>query len=57
MTILATCTGHRALAFITDETDTNDVDPERIRRKLEVGLDVVLEEEGAEPLKVANDDG
>ena len=48
---------HRALSFITDETDTNDVDPERIRRKLEVGLDVVLEEEGAEPLKVANDDG
>ena len=48
---------HRALSFITDETDTDDVDPERIRRKLEVGLDVVLEEEGAAPLKVANDDG
>ncbi|CAN0589423.1 unnamed protein product, partial [Ectocarpus sp. 12 AP-2014] len=48
---------HRALSFITDETDTDDVNPDRIRRKLEVGLDVVLEEEGAEPLKVANDDG
>lgn len=48
---------HRALSFITDDTDINDVDPDRIRRKLEVGLDVVLEEEGAAPLKVANDDG
>ncbi|MEP5760166.1 MAG: tetratricopeptide repeat protein [Litoreibacter sp.] len=48
---------HRALSFITDETDTDDVDPERIRRKLEVGLDAVLAEEGADPLKVANDDG
>ena len=48
---------HRALSFITDETDLNDVNPDRIRRKLEVGLDVVLEEEGAPPLRVANDDG
>ena len=48
---------HRALSFVTDETDLNDVDPERIRRKLEVGLDAVLAEEGAPPLKVANDDG
>ncbi|MDJ0638107.1 MAG: tetratricopeptide repeat protein [Paracoccaceae bacterium] len=45
---------HRALSFITDDTDLNDIDPERIRRKLEVGLYQVLEEEGAEPLKVAN---
>ena len=48
---------HRALSFITEDTDPNDVDPERIRRKLEVGLDVVLEEEGAPPLTVANEDG
>ena len=43
---------HRALSF-----DPEPSDAERIRRKLEVGLDVVLEEEGAPPLKVANDDG
>jgi len=48
---------HRALSFITDDTDPNDVDPDRIRRKLEVGLDVVLEEEGAPPLTVASEDG
>ena len=48
---------HRALSFITDDTDLDDIDPERIRRKLEVGLYQVLEEEGAPPLKVANDDG
>lgn len=48
---------HRALSFITDETDQGDVDPDRIRRKLEVGLDAVLAEEGAPPLNVANDDG
>lgn len=48
---------HRALSFITDETDLSDIDPDRIRRKLEVGLYSVLEEEGAEPLRVVNDDG
>ncbi len=42
----------RALSFDPEEDDA-----ERIRRKLEVGLDVVLEEEGAAPLAVANDDG
>ena len=47
---------HRALSFITDDEPT-DADPERIRRKLEVGLDAVLAEEGAPPLEVANDDG
>ncbi|MFV2053866.1 tetratricopeptide repeat protein [Aliiroseovarius sp. YM-037] len=40
----------RALSF-----DPEEEDGERIRRKLEVGLDVVLEEEGAEPLAVANE--
>lgn len=44
----------RALSFIDpDETD-GEADPDRIRRKLEVGLDKVLAEEGAAPLKVAN---
>ncbi|MEO1454508.1 MAG: tetratricopeptide repeat protein [Pseudomonadota bacterium] len=43
---------HRALSFEPEEDDA-----ERIRRKLEVGLDVVLDEEGAPPLQVANDDG
>lgn len=46
----------RALSFIDfGETDT-EADPDRIRRKIEVGLDRVLEEEGAPPLNVANDD-
>ncbi|MCI2399561.1 tetratricopeptide repeat protein [Aliiroseovarius subalbicans] len=40
----------RALSFITDDSDLDEVKPDRIRRKLEVGLDVVLDEEGAEPL-------
>jgi tetratricopeptide (TPR) repeat protein len=45
----------RALSFIDDDTPLQDIDPDRIRRKLEVGLDQVLEEEGAPPLKVADD--
>ena len=48
---------HRALSFIDHEDASGDIDPDRVRRKLEVGLDVVLEEEGAPPLEVANDDG
>ncbi len=40
----------RALSFVTDDTDLDELNPDRIRRKLEVGLDVVLEEEGAEPI-------
>ncbi len=45
----------RALSFIdVDDTDT-EADPKRIRRKLEVGLDEVLDEEGSPPLKVANE--
>ncbi|MEM9248967.1 MAG: tetratricopeptide repeat protein [Pseudomonadota bacterium] len=43
---------HRALSFEPEEDEA-----ERIRRKLEVGLDQVLEEEGAEPLEVAGDEG
>lgn len=45
----------RALSFITDDTPLSDVDPQRIRRKLEVGLDAVLEGEGAKPLHAANE--
>ena len=44
----------RALSFIDPDEPAEDVDPDRIRRKLEVGLDKVLEEEGAPPLRVAN---
>ena len=46
---------HRALSFIDHEDASGDIDPDRVRRKLEVGLDRVLEEEGAPPLRVAND--
>ncbi|UWQ80209.1 tetratricopeptide repeat protein [Leisingera sp. S132] len=44
----------RALSFIDPEDTDGEADPERIRRKLDVGLDAVLAEEGAQPLKVAN---
>lgn len=47
---------HRALSFVDPEDDQSEADPERIRRKLEVGLDAVLAEEGAPPLDVAADD-
>ncbi|PIE12940.1 MAG: hypothetical protein CSA70_08270 [Rhodobacterales bacterium] len=47
----------RALSFVDFGEAAEDADPDRIRRKLEVGLDVVLEEEGAPPLKVAGEDG
>ncbi len=43
---------HRALSF-----DPEEVDAERIRRKLEVGLDAVLVEEGAKPITVADGQG
>ena len=45
----------RALSFIDPEDTDGEADPERIRRKLEVGLDQVLAEEGAPPLNVAQD--
>lgn len=41
----------RALSFVTEETDLDELKPDRIRRKLEVGLDKVLEEEGADPIQ------
>ncbi len=46
----------RALSFIDPDDTQSEADPDRIRRKLEVGLDQVLSDEGAPPLKVANDD-
>ncbi|APE42639.1 hypothetical protein BOO69_03790 [Sulfitobacter alexandrii] len=45
----------RAISFVDPEDDDGEADPDRIRRKLEVGLDAVLEEEGAEPLKTSSD--
>jgi predicted negative regulator of RcsB-dependent stress response len=41
---------HRALSFDPDEKDAP-----RIRRKLEIGLDAVLAEEGAPALKAVED--
>lgn len=41
----------RALSFVDLEDSDSEADPDRIRRKLEIGLDAVLAEEGAEPLK------
>ncbi|NKX36988.1 tetratricopeptide repeat protein [Rhodobacteraceae bacterium R_SAG4] len=46
----------RALSFVDPEDTDAEAKPDRIRRKLDVGLDVVLAEEGAKPLQVANDD-
>ena len=45
----------RALSFIQFKDTETEAELDRIRRKLEVGLDTVLQEEGADPLKVAND--
>ncbi|WP_245729460.1 tetratricopeptide repeat protein [Salinihabitans flavidus] len=43
----------RALSFV-DEDSAEEAKPDRIRRKLEVGLDRVLEEEGEPPLLLVN---
>ncbi|MFK7836407.1 MAG: tetratricopeptide repeat protein [Sulfitobacter sp.] len=45
----------RALSFIDEGESAEEAEPDRIRRKLEVGLDAVLEEEGAPPLRASND--
>lgn len=45
----------RALSFVDPEDTDSEAEPDRMRRKLEVGLDAVLEMEGAPPLKLAND--
>jgi tetratricopeptide (TPR) repeat protein len=47
----------RALSFIKPDDVDGEADPDRIRRKLAVGLDQVLLDEGAAPLKVATDEG
>lgn len=47
----------RALSFIDKENPSPDIDPDRIRRKLEVGLDAVLKEEGSPPLEIVDDGG
>ncbi len=47
----------RALSFVDPDDANAEADPERIRRKLEIGLDKVLAEEGAAPLRVADDGG
>ena len=47
----------RALSFIDPADTDGEADPDRIRRKLEVGLDAVLSEEGAPPIAFANDEG
>jgi len=46
----------RALSFVDPDDADAEADPDRIRRKLEIGLDAVLAEEGSPPLKVANGD-
>ncbi len=45
----------RALSFAVYGTTAEEVNVDRIRAKLDVGLDQVLAEEGAPPLQVAND--
>ncbi len=46
----------RSLSFIDYGNAAEEADPDRVRRKLEIGLDAVLEEEGAPPLRVAEDE-
>ncbi len=43
----------RALSFAEDDAEdiSNGLEPDRIRRKLEIGLDAVLAEEGAPPIR------
>ena len=45
----------RALSFVEFENTAEELDADRIRRKLAVGLDVVREENGEPPLNMAND--
>ena len=46
----------RALS-LNESEPSPDLSPDRVRRKLDVGLDEVLKEEGAAPLQVVNDGG
>ena len=45
----------RALSFASEGAGAEDIDPPRIQRKLDIGLDSVLAEEGSPPLKLAHD--
>ncbi len=45
----------RALSFVDENDPLSEAKPDRIRRKLKVGLDAVLAEEGATPLEVARE--
>jgi hypothetical protein len=45
----------RALSFIDKGQSDTEAEPDRIRRKLEIGLDEVLAEEGEPPLKAGDD--
>lgn len=47
----------RALSLLGDRKVPPDIDPDRVRRKLDTGLDAVLAEEGAPPLTIADDNG
>lgn len=47
---------NRALSFVDPDDAEGEADPDRIRLKLEIGLDAVLTKEEADPLNVANDD-
>ena len=47
----------RALSFVKEDEPSPDLDPDRIRSKLELGLDTVLANEGAPPLRIAGEDG
>ena len=47
----------RALSLVDEENPSPDIDPDRIRRKLDVGLYVVLEDENADSLEVVDDGG
>ncbi|MCY4305603.1 MAG: tetratricopeptide repeat protein [Aestuariivita sp.] len=46
----------RALSYVDSDNLPQDIDLKRIQRKLAVGLDIVLKEEGAPPLEIAHDD-
>ncbi|MCZ7675151.1 MAG: tetratricopeptide repeat protein [Roseovarius sp.] len=47
----------RALSFVDEAKPAPDVDPDRIRRKLEIGLDAVLRQKARRPLEVVDDGG
>jgi len=45
----------RALSFVDLTDNSSEAEPDRMRRKLEIGLDAVLKEEGAPALGVASE--